>query len=296
MTRTTGGAYADLIGEAEVTLGAAGVETPRLDAEVLLAAAAGLDRTRLIARLRDPVANDAAARFRDLVTRRRRREPVAYLTGEREFWSLPMEVTPAVLIPRPETELLVEVARELLAGRRAPRVCDAGTGSGCIAVALAREIDDARVLALDASSSALAVARRNARRHAVDDRVSFAGSDWFDAVAPRARFDALLSNPPYLTTEEIRPADRSAVGGRAEIEWEPRRALAAGSDGLESFRRLLGQAPAHLNEGAFVALEIGCGQSAAVRDLAVAAGFGDVDVRDDLAGIPRVVIARGGAR
>ena len=290
MTRANEGAYADLLGEAETALGAAGVETPRLDAEVLLAAAAGLDRTRLIARLRDRVADDAAARFRGLVARRRRRKPVAYLTGEREFWSLPLEVTPAVLIPRPETELLVEVARELLAGLGAPHVCDAGTGSGCIAVALAREIPDARIIALDVSSAALAVARRNAVRHGVEARVMFVGSDWLDAVDPAVRLDALLSNPPYLAAED-RPSSSSP---QPELDWEPRSALFGGVDGFDSIRRLLAAAPRHLRADGFAAFEIGLGQADAARTLAVGAGFADVEVRDDLAGIPRVVIARRG--
>jgi len=274
---------AALLAAAAPRLAVAGIDSARLDAELLLAHALGLDRTRLYARLRDAVADDAAARFAALLMRRARREPVAYLTGEQEFWSLPFEVGPAVLIPRPETELLVE-----LAGRLAPppvAILDVGTGSGCIAVALARELEAARITATDLSPDALAVARRNAARHGVAARLSFVAGDVYAGLPAAARFDLIASNPPYLA-----PGDAVSP----ELAFEPGAALWAGADGLDVIRRLLAGAPPRLRPGGHLLVEIGAAQAEPVRALAQASGLAEARVVADLAGLPRVLVARAG--
>lgn len=283
MRATEGGAVSEALREAESTLRAAGVPTARLDAEVLLATAMGLDRGGVYTRLAEALPAAARDRYRAMIDRRRRREPVAYITGVREFWSLPILVTPEVLVPRPETELLVEVAADLLADHPAPLLCDVGTGSGCLAVAVARQLPRARVLATDVSLPALGVARGNAAAHGVADRVRFAATDLFAGLADRGRFDAVISNPPYLAAQQPR---------EAELTWEPEAALAAGHDGLDVIRRLLGGVARLLRPGGALLVEFGLGQDGAVRRLAAGAGLTAIDVREDLAGIPRVLLAR----
>jgi release factor glutamine methyltransferase len=285
-------------------LGDAGIATARLDAEVLLALAMHTDRAGLYARLPSIVPAGVEQQLAALVARRARREPIAYITGVQEFWSLPFEVTPAVLIPRPETELLVEIILEGAAPSApgagwwedssrgaqgadgaAPcgMICDVGTGSGCIAVALARKLRDVRITALDISADALAVAARNASAHAVSDRITFVESDLFGALDPAVRFDVIVSNPPYC-----RPGDPFSP----ELACEPQSALLAGPDGLTVIRRLLAAAPARLRPGGRLVMELGSGQDGAVRAEAAAVGLTDIDVEADLAGIPRVVVAR----
>jgi release factor glutamine methyltransferase len=271
---------AALIGTAAPRLTAAGIDSARLDAELLLAHALGIDRTRLFTRLRDPVAPAAADAFTALLERRLRREPLAYLTGAQEFWSLRFAVTPAVLIPRPETELLVELA---LAVQPAPRqVLDVGTGSGCIAVAIARELPDAQLTAVDHSPDALAVARQNAAAHGVAERIEWATGDVYDGLPADAAFDLIVSNPPYLA-----PGDAASP----ETNFEPRTALFAGADGLDVLRRLLADAAAHLRPGGHIMIEIGQGQADRVSELASAAGLVGARVVPDLAGIPRTLVA-----
>jgi release factor glutamine methyltransferase len=276
----------DLLQRAAQTLAAQGLGTPRLDAEVLLATALATDRSALYVHLTDPVPPPAAAGFAALLARRLRREPVAYLAGAQEFWSLPFAVTPDVLIPRPETELLVEIVRALPLPP-APSLCDLGTGSGCIAVALARELPAARLWAVDVSMRALAVARRNAARHGVADRIAFIASDLCTAIA--ARFDAIVSNPPYVAEGAVE---------RGEVAWEPGVARFGGADGLVVVRRLLSEAAARLRPGGWLVVEIGAGQQAAVDAAARHAGWKSVGFRTDLAGIPRALVARrpGGRR
>lgn len=271
---------AALLGGAAPRLAAAGIDSARLDAELLLAHALGIDRTRLFARLREAVPAIAADAFAALLERRLRREPLAYLTGEQEFWSLRFAVTPAVLIPRPETELLVELAQRL---RPAPRrVLDVGTGSGCIAVALARELPGAQLTAVDLSADALAVARRNAAAHGVAPRIEFAAGDVYTGLPEAAVFDLIVSNPPYLA-----PGDAASP----EIDFEPRTALYAGDDGLDVVRRLLAGTGARLRPGGHILIEIGLGQADAALALAAAAGLRDATVAPDLAGIARVLCA-----
>ncbi|MEO8604627.1 MAG: peptide chain release factor N(5)-glutamine methyltransferase [bacterium] len=274
---------AALLGAAAPRLAAAGIDSARLDAEVLLAHALGFGRTALYARLRDALPVDACARFEALLARRERREPVAYLTGVQEFWSLPFGVTPDVLIPRPETELLVELALQHLPADAPRTVLDIGTGSACIAVAIARERPLAHVTAVDISRAALAVAHRNAVAHGVDARVTFAESDLFDGLAVDAGFDLIVSNPPYL-------APNDAVS--PELASEPRGALYAGADGLAVIRRLVAAAADRLRPGGRLLIEIGQGQSDAVVQLARAGGLADPSVAADLAHIPRVLVAQ----
>jgi release factor glutamine methyltransferase len=272
-----------LLGEAERALDSAGVASPRLDAEVLLAAAMRRDRTGLYAHLADPVCDDVLNRFRAMIRRRERREPVAYITETREFWSLPFIATPAVLIPRPETELIVQAACELLAGRSDPVVWDVGTGSGCIAIALACEHPSVRVLATDVSPAALRIARRNAVRHGVDERVQLVCADLFEGISAAADFDLVVSNPPYV------PAGAALA---KESSYEPQGALRAGDRGLDVIGRLLQGTPSRLRSRAHVVMELGEGQEAAVRQIALASDLAPVEIRRDLAGIPRVLVAR----
>jgi len=326
-----------LLADATRALTGAGIDTARLDAEVLLAAAWGVDRTGVYLRAREAVPAAVDAGFRASLARRCAREPLQYIVGRQEFWSMEFVVTPDVLIPRPETELLVELASATVrdcslslppskkgdrggvvrtmhrqiprdlpfskGGTRrrtedlqglvregqdegfATRLCDVGTGSGCVAVALARELPDAEIWALDISRSALVVAHANAHCHGVAGRVRCVESDLFAAVAEQ-RFDVIVSNPPYVSATEL-------AGGQAEVQWEPRRALDGGGPaGLEVIERLLSAAPAHLIDGGWVLVEIGAGQGDAVVALARAAGLRDVVVRPDYAGLPRVVMAR----
>jgi release factor glutamine methyltransferase len=226
-----------------------------------------------------------AARFDVLVERRARREPIAYILGRQEFWSLDFEVAPAVLIPRPETELVVESALSLLPAQSAAEVADICTGSGCIAVALARERPRAHIVATELSNAALDVARRNASRHGVAGRVTFVRTDLFGyAEGP---FDLVVSNPPYVPE-----ADRESLQPEVR-DHEPALALFAGPDGLHIVRRLVQEAPARLRAGGSLIFEFGFGQADAVEQLiSQSTALTMVDLRPDLQGIPRVAIAR----
>ena len=283
--------YAQLLHAGEQRLRGAGIETARLDAELLLAQAAGLGRTGLYAQLHASPSVAVEREFTALLERRARREPIAYITGRQEFWSLSFAVTPAVLVPRPETELLVELARGSLGGdpagnRAEPEecwICDVGTGSGCIAVALAQELPNARIVAVDVDTEALAVAARNAAEHGVADRVMCVESNLFDGLDSMTRFAAIVSNPPYLAPEDFLSP---------ELAFEPKTALAAGPTGLEVIRRLLAVAPPRLCAGGRLIMELGRGQDVAVERLARAAGLTDVQIVPDLAGIPRALMAR----
>jgi release factor glutamine methyltransferase len=274
-----GATVREALDSAVIAIAAAGSDTPRLDAEVLLAAALGIDRTALFLDPAREVNGPAVRAFQDAVRRRSAgREPVAYITGTRGFRHIELAVDPRVLVPRPETELLVEVGVELIAG--AARVVDVGTGSGAVALALASERPDLAVLATDSSADALALARANAARLGLDHVVFVHG----DLLADVGEVDAVLSNPPYV-------AERERASLAPEItRHEPPGALFAGEDGLDVIRRLV---PAAAAAGAgLVAIEVGEGQVPAVAALLEQAGFGDVDARRDLAGNERVVVAR----
>jgi release factor glutamine methyltransferase len=265
----------EALDSAVVALSAAGVDTPRLDAEVLLAHALGVDRTRLVIDRDRPVEGSAVRAFQDAVRRRSvAREPVAYITGTKGFRRIDLRVDGRVLIPRPETETLVEAALELPPGAR---VVDVGTGSGAVALALKHERPDLEVVATDTSADALAVARANAERLGLD--VVFRNGDLLDGAG---HVDAVLSNPPYVE-------DGAAL--QPEIaRHEPPVALFAGADGMAVIRRLAEQTGA--SAARFVALEVGMGQASTVADVLRAAGFARTETRRDLAGIERVVVGR----
>ncbi len=252
---------------------------------MLLAHALPCERVWLAAHPEAPLAGAQIARAEALFARRRAGEPVAYLLGEREFWGLSLRVSPAVLIPRPDTERLVELALERIPSDRECRVLDAGTGSGAIALAIAAERPHARVTAVDASAEALAVASANAKRFG--SRVRMLKSDWFAALGDE-RFDLIASNPPYIAG-----GDRHLAEG--DLRFEPRAALAAGPTGMEAIATLAGLAPRHLAPGGWLLIEHGWDQRAACLDLMSRLGYADIADFDDLAGIPRVVTGRIGA-
>jgi release factor glutamine methyltransferase len=259
-------------------LRAAGIDEPRLDAELLLAEATGWDRARMAANPEEEIPSAATRRFAEMVRRRLRREPVAYILGRRGFRHLELGVDPRVLIPRPETELLVELALELQ-----PRsVLDAGTGSGAVALAIAAELPGCGVSATDTSAPALAVARDNAERLGLAARVSF-----YEGTLPQEGegFDLVVANLPYVSEGDWGKMQREVT------EWEPREALLAGVDGLDALRAAI---PPLAGVTDTLALEIGEGQAAAVAELLRAAGFGATESRPDLAGIARLAIGRNG--
>jgi len=253
----------------------------RHDAEWLLAHVLGKQRSWLFAFGDARIDADAATRFEALVRRREAGEPVAYLTGRRGFWTFELAVSPATLVPRPETERLVELALERLPSDQPLRIADLGTGSGAIALALASERPLAQVIATDASSDALDVARANARALQLDN-VAFRQGDWFGCLQGE-RFGLVASNPPYIEAGDPHLDD---------LRHEPAAALASGVDGLDAIRRIVADAPAHLDEGGWLLLEHGWRQGAAVRALLEAAGFFDVKTEQDLEGRDRVTLGR----
>ncbi len=273
------------VAEAARRLAGAGIDArdAAFDAEVLARWVLGWDRAAYLARWREPAPPGFEEPFESLVARRRLREPVARITGRREFWGLDFEVAPAVLVPRPESELLVETALARL-GDRAARweIADVGTGSGCLAVALARELPRARVAATDICPDALEVARRNAARHGAADRVAFRRADLLDGLP--GPFDLIVSNPPYVPDAVI---DTLAPEVRRH---EPAAALRGGPDGLDTVRRLVTATASRLRAGGWLVIEIGAGQSGEAADIGREAGMRTVAVHPDLQGIPRSVV------
>jgi release factor glutamine methyltransferase len=270
----------DLLAESAAGLAARAGDGARAEAEILVAHGLGCDRTALWARPEAPVSPATATACRGLVQRRAAGEPVAYLTGRRGFWTLDLEVTPAVLIPRPETELLVEQALAAFAADARVRLADLGTGSGAIALAVAAERPGWQILATDASPDALAVARRNAARLGLAT-VAFRLGDWAGALGPDERFEVVVSNPPYV-------AEADPHLGEGDLPWEPRAALVAGPDGLDAIRRLVPAAVPHLAAGGWLLLEHGADQGEAVRTVLAGAGLRDVHTVPDLTGLDRV--------
>ncbi|MGH8505399.1 MAG: peptide chain release factor N(5)-glutamine methyltransferase [Stenotrophobium sp.] len=271
---------ADALTQAVRTLGVSS-ESPQADAEFLLAHVLEISRGALYGRMQRPLPVEADEQLQFLLARRSQGEPVAYLTGDQGFWSLDLAVTPEVLIPRPETELLVEWALDVLDGMplKAPAcIADLGTGSGAIALALATELPQAAVTAMDVSAAALSVARRNAEKLRINN-VQFEQSD-FDAFLTacgcggKTAFDVLISNPPYVATGDPH---------LAALRHEPELALIAGADGLDCLRMICTRAPQALQQGGWLLLEHGCDQGPAVRELMRAAGFTNVQTRRDLA-------------
>jgi release factor glutamine methyltransferase len=275
------------IAAARNRLRAAGLSSPEADlgSRVLAEFVLGWPTERLLADGHESAGAEFVRTYRQLVERRASREPLAYIVGIREFWGLAFEVSPAVLIPRPETEFIVEAALELFSDSRTPfAVADVCTGCGCIAVAVARERPLARVLATDVSAAAVDVARLNAARHHVGERMEFAVGD---LLAPVGQVDAILANPPYVVSS-ARPALQPEVR-----DHEPDVALFGGVDGLHMIRRLVTTAPAHLREGGYLVFEFGYGQDPEVEALVAATDALElVELRRDLQGIARTAVVR----
>jgi release factor glutamine methyltransferase len=262
-------------------------ESARRDAESLLLHTAGISRATLLANPARELSAEELGRYREFVTRRAAHEPMQYITGTQEFYGFPFRVTPAVLIPRPETEHLVEAVLERVEHDRTLHIVDVGTGSGAIAIALALHLPQADVFALDLSPAALEIAQENAVALNASGRVRFAVSDLLDSLQPQQKqeyFDAIVSNPPYV------PASDAAQMHPQVRDYEPASALFAGGDGLDVYRRLIPQARAALKSGGLLALEIGFGQQRAISELL--SSWHDISFVDDLQGIPRVALAR----
>jgi release factor glutamine methyltransferase len=275
----------DLLAQIAATLGAAGIENARSEAWLLLAAATGRERVALIADAPETLTAEEQARLEEVVRRRRAREPLAYIVGEKEFWSLPFEVGPAVLIPRPESEIVVEAVLGQLPERDRPlRVLDLGVGSGCLLLALLSELPQATGLGVDDSTAALELARRNAERLGLAARADVLQGHWGEGL--RERFDLIVSNPPYV-------AERDWDALQPEIrEFEPKAALVAGPDGLAAYRALAPECARLLAQGGVCALEIGFAQGDAVAALLAAQGLIVTERARDLGGIERCLIAR----
>jgi release factor glutamine methyltransferase len=264
-----------------------GAESPRLDAEVLLAKVLDWPRVKLYTHFEDAVGERERAAYRELVRRRAEGAPVAYLVGKKEFYSMPLAVGPAVLIPRPDTETVVVEFLASFKGVESPRVLDVGTGSGAIALACAQQHPTARVIATDLSAEALEMARRNAETLGLADRVEFRQGDLFGPVEGEPPFDAIVSNPPYIPTAEIAGLE---PGVR---DYEPHLALDGGPDGLDVVRRLVAGAPSRLKPGGHLILEIGTAQESPVRErIAAEPGLELAPTVRDAANHPRVVRAR----
>lgn len=279
----------DVVQLAAGHLKSSGAPTPRLDAEVLLGHVLDLERIQLYVQHDRPLTPKELEAYRAAVARRAKREPVAYITGEREFYSLAFKVDRRVLVPRPETELLVETALELLReafpGEGRLSIADIGTGSGAVAVAIARSEERARVVATDASLDALEVAAANVERHGLGSRVELRGGDLFDPLGGE-RFHAIVSNPPYVKESDYPnlPPDVR--------DYEPKGALVAGSDGLSVIRRLVEGAPSRLLPGGFLALEIGWDQADGVREIVRRRGLECERIVTDLEGRDRVAVIK----
>jgi release factor glutamine methyltransferase len=291
-----------LISEASRLLAAAGVDSPRLDAEIMLAAAAGSSRTAVVAELAE-IDDAVRQRYLAMISRRVQREPLAYILKCKEFYSLEFEVTPAVLIPRPETEVVVQAALESIAARhpdpaqRTPSksnsgrqtILDIGTGSGAIALAIAANAAGAQLTATDISIDALEVAGRNAVRLHLLRRVEFRLADCFeplDDLGSLGHFGLIVANPPYISEGQL-------SGLASEVSrYEPRAALSGGADGLAMYRRIASGLPAHLEPNGTAILEIGSDQSASVAEILRNSGASAIEVISDLAGLPRVIVAQ----
>lgn len=292
-TKTRSWRIIDLLDRATEHLKEKGIDSPRLNAERLLAHVLDLERVDLYLQFDRPLIPQEVHGFKEQLRRRLRREPLQYILGQVEFLGLRFRVTPAVLIPRPETEVLVEevlgLAQRRFGSSPSIRILDVGTGSGNIAVSLARELANARVTALDISGDALGVARENASYHNAHSRVEFVQADFVDfarqAAGEGRRFEVIVSNPPYVASEELEHLD-------PEIRrYEPRLALVAEEDVLSCFRQLSLWAPRLLQRPGFVAVEAGYGQAASVTELFRREGFSMLEIQRDLAGIERVILA-----
>jgi release factor glutamine methyltransferase len=281
---------AEAIYEAAQKLSGAGIANARLDAEVLLSHLLKRDRVWLITHNNDSLDNVNLKSFEGAIDRRSRREPLQYIIGRQEFWGLDFIVTPDVLIPRPETELLVETAVEIVKGSSArATITDLCTGSGCVAISLAKEIADARVFATDMSMQALVVARENALTHGVSDRIRFLEGDLFqpfEELDLRGRVDIITANPPYIRSDDL-PHLQPEVR-----DHEPEIALIAGPNGTEVQHRIVENAPKFLKKNGALIMEMGMGQVPALRMMAENTGsYAAIEIFKDLAGIERVIVA-----
>ncbi len=281
----------EAINRAASQLAAAGVSTARFDAEVLLRHAINRDRAWLLAHMQEELADDPRKTFEQAVERRGRREPLQYITGRQEFWGIEFLVTPDVLIPRPETELIIESVLSAEEHREKPlNIIDLCTGSGCIAVSLAKELQTARIMAIDKSSKALSVARENALRHDVADRVRFLEGDLFEpleALDIHGQADIIVSNPPYVPSGDQRTL-QPEVGA-----YEPAMALFAGPDGTEIHRKIIDAAPRFLKTCGVLIMEMGLGQAdMLVKMVRQAGAYDPPEILKDLAGIDRVIVTR----
>jgi len=277
---------AEALNTATASLAAAGIAGARHEASALLAEVYGCDRLALLRQSAEPIAADRARDYDDLLRRRRGGEPLSRIRRRREFWSLELEIGPAVLDPRPDSEALVAAVLEQVPGRDAAlRLLDLGTGSGCLLLALLSELPAARGLGVDRDPAAVALAQCNARRLGLAARAGFLAGDWLSAID--AEMDVIVCNPPYVRRDAI------AALAREVREHEPVAALDGGVDGLDAYRALIPGLAARLVSGGLAAFEVGAGQAAAVAAMFTQAGFAEVRVRADLAGIPRCVLARG---
>jgi release factor glutamine methyltransferase len=275
--------------EGAAALRAEGIEKPRHEARLLLQHASGLSKEALIAHPDRMVSRAVASDYRQFIRKRSNREPVAYILGRREFWSLDFAVTPAVLIPRPDSETLIEAALAGIEDRDAPvRVLDLGTGSGCLLLALLSALPRATGLGLDISAAALAIAQKNARALGLHERARFLEADW-NAWTPDA-FDIVLANPPYIPEPDLSALERDVR------DYEPHRALAGGPDGLDAYRAIMQKLGCALAPHGYAYIELGAGQLDAVSALAKAQGFREISVAYDLAGHPRCLMLRGSAQ
>ena len=281
---------AEALQKATETLSAYNVPDARLDAEFLLRHALGKDRAWLLIHMQDRVDDQGQRSFERIIERRKRREPLQYIIGTQEFWGLPFKVTPDVLIPRPETEFVVEAALTAVSGNNAPVIVDLCTGSGCIAISLAKELPKARIFATDRSERAVPVAQENARLNSVADRIRFLEGDIFGPLEELdllGRIDCLVTNPPY-----VRSGDLTTLQPEVR-DFEPEMALVAGPEGTEIAERIIHQAPEYLKRGGSLIMEMGIGQAAALRKiLEKTHQFGPIGIVKDLAGIERVIVAK----
>ena len=265
-----------------------GSASPRLDAEVLLAHARECERIQLYTQYDQTVTDEQRAVMRDLVRRRASAEPVAYLVGHREFFSLDFAITPDVFIPRPDTEVLVMAALDAAKSFDAPRILDLCTGTACVPIALAKNRPQARLTAVEFSAEAYEVATRNVATHGFGERIRLIFGDLFEPISEADQFDMIVSNPPYIPCAEI-PELQPDVR-----DHEPHIALDGGEDGLDVIRRLISQAPDYLVSGGWLMFELSPEQASTAQGLMDSAGYDDIGVRNDLSGSPRVVVGRSG--
>jgi release factor glutamine methyltransferase len=279
---------AETLKRASECLREASIPNDLLDAQTLLAEALGQDRTYLIINYNKVLSDADVTRYWALIERRASGEPLQYITGHQEFFGLEFEVTPDVLIPRPETEIIIEETIRIVQREEfdRPLIIDVGTGSGCIAVTLTREINRLSAVATDISTAAVMVAKRNAARHGMIGRIDFIAANLFDAFAEIPFADIIISNPPYVAQQEMATLQREVR------DWEPRVALTDFSDGLGFYRRLLGDAPARLKQGGYLICEMGYTQSEAIKAMINRAIWTEPQLLDDLQGIPRTLVVK----